>query len=209
MRDASICGLGQTASSAVESALARLGTRRTAPMTPAPIWFEGPPPPSRPPMAPERPALPPVEIVIDGEPARAPAGATILEACRARGHRHPHAVLPRDPDAGERLPRVRGRGDRLPRAGPGLLAPRGAGDDDPHRIRARAPVAPDGPRAAGLLRRSLDGARRRSPDDPLRRPPRALRPARGGRGPGRARRARARPPRTRPTARRPRPSPSR
>jgi predicted molibdopterin-dependent oxidoreductase YjgC len=54
-------------------------------MTPAPIWFEGPPPPSRPPMAPERPALPPVEIVIDGEPARAPADATILEACRARG----------------------------------------------------------------------------------------------------------------------------
>ncbi|HVG76552.1 MAG TPA: 2Fe-2S iron-sulfur cluster-binding protein [Patescibacteria group bacterium] len=36
-------------------------------------------------MAPERPALPPVEIVIDGEPARATAGATILEACRARG----------------------------------------------------------------------------------------------------------------------------
>jgi len=54
-------------------------------MTPAPIWFEGPPPPSRPPMAPERPALPPVEVVIDGEPAKVPAGATILEACRARG----------------------------------------------------------------------------------------------------------------------------
>jgi hypothetical protein len=29
MRDASICGLGQTASSAVESAIARLGVFRT------------------------------------------------------------------------------------------------------------------------------------------------------------------------------------
>ena len=36
-------------------------------------------------MAPTPPALPPVDVVIDGEPARVPAGATILEACRARG----------------------------------------------------------------------------------------------------------------------------
>ena len=54
-------------------------------MKPPPIWFQGPPPPSRPPVAPERPALAAVEVVIDGEPAKAPAGATILEACRARG----------------------------------------------------------------------------------------------------------------------------
>src|SRR4029453_2640204 len=107
--------------------------------------------------------------------------------------RHPHAVLPRDADARQRLPHMRGRGDRLPRAGPGLLAPRGARDDDPHRIRARAPVAPDGPRTAGFLRRSLDGARRRSPDDSLRCPPRALRATQRGRGPGRAGRARAPP----------------
>src|SRR4029453_15607527 len=99
--------------------------------------------------------------------------------------RHPHAVLPRDADARQRLPHMRGRGDPLPRAGPGLLAPRGARDDDLHRIRARAPVAPDGPRAAGLLRRSLDGARRRSPDDPLRCPPRALRATQRARAPRR------------------------
>jgi predicted molibdopterin-dependent oxidoreductase YjgC len=54
-------------------------------VTPAPIWFEGPPPPSRPPAAPDRPAVPPVEVVIDGEPAKVPGGSTILEACRARG----------------------------------------------------------------------------------------------------------------------------
>jgi predicted molibdopterin-dependent oxidoreductase YjgC len=51
----------------------------------APIWFESPPPPSRAPLAPERPVLPPVEVIIDGEPARVPADSTVLEACRGRG----------------------------------------------------------------------------------------------------------------------------
>jgi predicted molibdopterin-dependent oxidoreductase YjgC len=54
-------------------------------VTPSPIWFESPPPPSRPPAAPTRPAPAPVDVVIDGEPAKAPTGATILEACRTRG----------------------------------------------------------------------------------------------------------------------------
>ena len=52
---------------------------------PPPIWFQGPPPPSRPPIAPKRAAPAPVDVVIDGEPAKVPAGATILEACRTRG----------------------------------------------------------------------------------------------------------------------------
>ncbi len=54
-------------------------------MTTPPIWFESPPPPSRPPAAPERPAPAPVEVVIDGAPVTVAAGATVLDACRARG----------------------------------------------------------------------------------------------------------------------------
>ncbi|PYN90937.1 MAG: Fe-S-binding domain-containing protein [Candidatus Rokuibacteriota bacterium] len=54
-------------------------------MKPEPIWFRPPPPPSRPPAAPARPAAPPVEVSIDGQRATVPGGATILDACRARG----------------------------------------------------------------------------------------------------------------------------
>ena len=54
-------------------------------MKPPPIWFQGPPPPSRLPAAPERPAPASVDVVIDGEAAKVAAGATILEACRTRG----------------------------------------------------------------------------------------------------------------------------
>jgi predicted molibdopterin-dependent oxidoreductase YjgC len=50
-----------------------------------PIWFQPPPPPSRPPAAPDRAAAPPIEVVIDGQRTTAPAGSTILDACRARG----------------------------------------------------------------------------------------------------------------------------
>ncbi len=41
--------------------------------------------PSRPPAAPARPVLPPVDVTIDGLPVAVPAGATILDACRAQG----------------------------------------------------------------------------------------------------------------------------
>ena len=54
-------------------------------MSSAPIWFESPPPPSRPPQAPPRPAVPRVEVIIDGAPTNVPADSTILEACRRRG----------------------------------------------------------------------------------------------------------------------------
>ncbi len=54
-------------------------------MSDAPIWFEPPPPPSRPPVAPPRPDVPAIEIEIDGKAVRVPAGSTILDACRARG----------------------------------------------------------------------------------------------------------------------------
>ncbi|MCE9584420.1 MAG: (2Fe-2S)-binding protein [Planctomycetes bacterium] len=49
------------------------------------IWFEPPPPPSRPPEAPSRAEVPLVEVTIDGQAAKVRAGSTILEACRERG----------------------------------------------------------------------------------------------------------------------------
>src|SRR4030095_4805971 len=70
----------------------RRGVRDLSPLdcwwavvNPEPIWFRPPPPPSRPPAAPSRPASSPVEVVIDGQRAVVPDGATTLEACRARG----------------------------------------------------------------------------------------------------------------------------
>ena len=53
---------------------------------------------------------------------RVPEGTTILEACRDARHRHPDALLPRDPHAGERLPGLRGRGRGRAHAGARLLA---------------------------------------------------------------------------------------
>ena len=65
MRDASICGLGQTASSAVESAIQRLARLfRGAVVTEL--------------LAPSRM----VELEVDGQPVRVFEGATILDACR-------------------------------------------------------------------------------------------------------------------------------
>ncbi|MGH2406796.1 MAG: 2Fe-2S iron-sulfur cluster-binding protein [Candidatus Limnocylindrales bacterium] len=54
-------------------------------MTADPIWFQPAPPPTHIPLAPERPAVATVELEIDGRPVAAPAGSTILEACRAEG----------------------------------------------------------------------------------------------------------------------------
>jgi predicted molibdopterin-dependent oxidoreductase YjgC len=54
-------------------------------MSTDPIWFRPPPPPSRPPAPPDRPAPAPVEVVVDGQPASASDGSTILDVCRARG----------------------------------------------------------------------------------------------------------------------------
>ena len=72
MRDASICGLGQTAANAVQSAIARLGV------------FDGQVPhePGR-----ARSTLPRrlIDVEIDGATVRVPEGATILDACRAQG----------------------------------------------------------------------------------------------------------------------------
>jgi predicted molibdopterin-dependent oxidoreductase YjgC len=49
------------------------------------IFYEPPARPTRIPTAPEPAALPPVEITLDGRAMAAPAGSTILDACRAEG----------------------------------------------------------------------------------------------------------------------------
>ncbi len=59
--------------------------RRETIVNPEPIWFRPPPPPSRPPAAPSRPAAPPVDVIIDGQRVSVAGGATVLDACRARG----------------------------------------------------------------------------------------------------------------------------
>ena len=99
MRDASICGLGQTASSAIESAFRQPGSggpvsddlhRTAAPRFPvaavtqvSPIVLEPPARPSRIPQAPPVEAPPQVELTIDGVTVTVPKGSTILDACRA------------------------------------------------------------------------------------------------------------------------------
>jgi NADH-quinone oxidoreductase subunit F len=75
MRDASICGLGQAASSAVESAIHRLKL------------FGEPPPPAAPVTPPARVDVPGaapghVAVRIDGRRVEVPAGTTLLAACR-------------------------------------------------------------------------------------------------------------------------------
>ncbi len=79
MRDASICGLGQTASSAVESAL-----RKFAVFGASPAWAPPAPARSEPePVSPPREGL--VRLTIDGHSVEVPRGTTLLEACRGRG----------------------------------------------------------------------------------------------------------------------------
>ncbi len=70
MRDASICGLGQTAANAVRSAIATFGL------------FAGGRVVSAVPVAPPRRLL---DAEVDGRAVRVPEGATILDACRAEG----------------------------------------------------------------------------------------------------------------------------
>jgi predicted molibdopterin-dependent oxidoreductase YjgC len=50
-----------------------------------PILINPPARPSRPPAAPPRPAPQAIELTIDGTTVTAPAGSTILDACRAQG----------------------------------------------------------------------------------------------------------------------------
>ena len=93
-----------------------------------------------------------------GSAVTVPAGSTILEACRAAGDRHADPLLPREPDAGQRLPRLRRRGDRIAGARARVLAQGRSRDGRPDRHRARPPQPEDGPRVPRLVGRPVDGA---------------------------------------------------
>ena len=71
MRDASICGLGQTAASAVQSAIDDVRSVRRGGDGVSAIPVDMP--------------RKLIDIEIDGETVRVPEGATILDACRATG----------------------------------------------------------------------------------------------------------------------------
>lgn len=83
MRDASICGLGQTANAAVESALRKFAIFGDAPPSaaPGPARSASAPPPSAGPDV--------VPLTVDGRPVEVPRGATLLDACAKLGIRVP------------------------------------------------------------------------------------------------------------------------
>jgi predicted molibdopterin-dependent oxidoreductase YjgC len=54
-------------------------------MSESTYWFQPPPRPSKIPLPPEEPHIPPIEISIDGSKVVVPAGATILDACKKVG----------------------------------------------------------------------------------------------------------------------------
>ena len=169
MRDASICGLGQTASSAIESrvrgsrswwrcergharpvdeprprarsahAARRPGTRRPAADRDRPHARR--PEPRRRRRRPRSSRRRRSSSRSTAPRSRCPAGSTILGACRAAGHRHADPVLRREPHAGQRLPRVRRRGHGLARPRAGLLAQGRGRDGGPDRLGAGPHVA--------------------------------------------------------------------
>lgn len=49
------------------------------------LWFRPAPPPTQVPVAPDSPAPAVVDLTIDGQAVKAPAGSTILDACRSLG----------------------------------------------------------------------------------------------------------------------------
>ena len=212
-------GLSMTRDPAPDAATAARRARPPAAQPLTDILLRRRPAPSRPPArAAVVEAPPPIELTIDGVAGhgRRP-GTTILDACRAAGHRHADAVLRREPDAGQRLPRVRRRGHRLARPRAGLLAHGRGRDGGPDRLRAGPHLAQGRPRVPRLVGRRVAGRTGRAGrldrvlHGPLRRGSDAVRAAGRARRRRRARRPRGRPP-PRPERRRGRsrrPSPSR
>ncbi len=162
MRDASICGLGQTASSAIESAIGARAVRSAGVSGNGVI-----------PLQPRRM----VELEVNGRRVRVFEGQTILDACRKLGIETPTLCY------GETLqPANVCRVCVVELEGARVLAPacsRTAEDGmkvrtDSERVR---PLAPAGARVPGLLRRPLDHARGAALPRAVRREARALRPA--------------------------------
>ena len=110
MRDASICGLGQTAASAVQSAIATFGLFDGGEATRV----------SADPGATCRAEL--IDVEIDGETVRVARGRDDPRRVPRDRRRHADAVLRRQPDADQRLPRLRRRGRRCARRSRRLLA---------------------------------------------------------------------------------------
>ena len=171
MRDASICGLGQTASSAIESAI-RGGLvhfdARGVGMTDAdiePHLHRAAGPRRR--GSPQAPPAPEVPAGRDhastARPVAVPAGSTILEAARSVGIDTPTLCYLENLTPGQRVPRVRGRGDRVARARPRLLAAGRGRDGGPDRQRARPPLAAPRARAARARRSTSRSPARPSP----------------------------------------------
>ena len=173
MRDASICGLGQTAAERD-----RVGDARSCEL------FAG---------SGARMSLPSAVIAeahrrarpSTARPSACREGATILEALpRPRASRRPRCATSRTLTPGQRLPRLRGRGRGLAHAGAGLLA-QGRGRAWWSRPTPSACATPQaGARAAGLVGRplarrptsTLDGEYGAEPErfgPPARRPRRA------------------------------------
>jgi predicted molibdopterin-dependent oxidoreductase YjgC len=49
------------------------------------MWFHAPPRPTRIPLAPVKEAKPPINLTVDGQAVTVPDGATLLDACKAKG----------------------------------------------------------------------------------------------------------------------------
>ena len=127
-------------------------------MNPEPIWFRLPPPSDALPVA---PAAPGAARGLDHHRRPRDRGARRLHDSRRlprRRRRRADALLPRDADAGQRVPRLRSRGGRGTRPRPGLLAPDRAEHGGSHALAACGPVAQARPRTARLVRGPVDGA---------------------------------------------------
>ena len=147
MRDASICGLGQTAANAIDSAIARARTvpgrgglherrsRRAVRSGPS-------------------------QLEIDGEAVHVPEGSTILDACKRRGHGHPDALLRETltPVNACRVCVVELEGSRDARARRARARPRPGWSSARGSERVR-PQPQDGARVPGLVGRPLDDCR--------------------------------------------------
>ena len=117
--------------------------------------------PARPPAPPPRPVLPPVELTIDGAAVSAPAGSTILDACRAQGIDTPTLCYLENltPVNVCRVCVVEVTGSRV--LVPACSRRVESGHGGPDRLRAGPPQPEDGPRVPRLVGRSVDGTGRR------------------------------------------------
>ena len=186
MRDASICGLGPDGRVgdrvSVCECLEHPSPQARKPASPGrldmstePLWFRLPPRSSVDPAPP-----PEVEqgdgVDHDRRPhARCSRRHHDHRRLQDARHRDSDAVLSRNADAGERLPRLRRRSRRRARAGAGVLAEGRSRHGDQDALAARRSVAQGGPGVAGIVSRFEHGARLARADERVRGPTGAVR----------------------------------